>query len=159
MSPQTKMKIELSPIKIVPGALTIWHQPGPDVDIVMDLRNLTFKENSIDEIYSFHVLDHLFANEVSEAIDSWKKVLKKGAKLFVVVDDFEYIARAYVGGDISMDLFNAKHSHPMNFSRESLVDSLVKAGFPPANMSVWFQDVPNLFAKEHYELVVSAQKT
>ena len=58
------MIIELSPKKIIDGALTVWNQSDSEADIIMDLKNLTFKESNIDAIYSFHVLDHLFIDEI-----------------------------------------------------------------------------------------------
>ena len=49
------MKIQLSNKKIIPDVLTVWQEAGPEVDIVMDLRKLTFAENSLDEIGRAHV--------------------------------------------------------------------------------------------------------
>jgi len=138
--------------------MTVWNEHAPGVDVVMDLKKLTFAPGSVDEIYSFHVLDHLFPNEVSEALANWKSVLKKGSNVFIVVDDFEYVARAFIGGDIDIGVFNDIHSHPMNFRRESLIDHLAQAGFLLDNMRIWNTDVPSLFQKKHYELVMAAQK-
>ena len=100
------MIIELSPKKIVPGSFTCWNEPGPEVDLVVDLKKLTFKEGSVEELYSFHIVDHLFENEIVPAISNWKSCLKKGANLFIIVDNFEYLARAFVGGDMSIDELN-----------------------------------------------------
>lgn len=152
------MKIELSPIKIVPGAITVWSEQTPEVDIVMDLKNLTFKPDSLDEIYAFHVLDHMFPEELLKAVQNWKRCLKANHKLFVIVDDFEYIARAFVGGDISIELFNDIHSHPTQFTRDNGVTLLRKAGFPENMINQWFVDVTDLFPKKHYELVLDATK-
>lgn len=147
------MKIELSPVKIVPGAITVWSEQSPEVDIVMDLKNLTFKPGSVDEIYSFHVLDHLFIDEGVAAVSNWKKCLKPEAKLFIIVDDFEYVARAFVGGDISIELFNDLHSHPSQYTRENLLSLIKKCGYSENKTNIWFQDVTGLFKKKHYELV------
>lgn len=152
------MRIELSPVKIVPGAITVWHEQTPDVDIVMDLKNLTFKPDSIEEIYAFHVLDHMFPEELMKSVQNWKRCLKTNCKLFVIVDDFEYIARAFVGGDISIELFNDIHSHPTQFTIDNGVNLLRKAGFPENMINQWFVDVTNLFPKKHYELVLDATK-
>ncbi len=150
------MKIELSPVKIVPGALTVWSEHTPDVDVVMDLKNLTFKPGSVDEIYSFHVLDHMFLDEAVQAISNWKKCLKVKSKMYIVVDDFEYVARAFVGGDISIELFNDLHCHPSQYTRDNLLDVLKKGGFIENKINIWFADVAGLFAKKHYELVLDA---
>jgi len=150
------MKIQISPIKIIDDALVVWNEHGPEVDIVMDLKNLGFKEGSIDTIYSFHVLDRFFEHEVLEALLNWRKCLKLNTSLFVVVDDFEYIARGLVGGDITVDKINDEFSHPMHFSRDNLISYLSKAGFKEENQKIW--NVSNIFPKRVFELVIEAQK-
>jgi predicted SAM-dependent methyltransferase len=152
------MKIQISPTKIIADSITVWHQPGPEVDIVMDIKNLTFKENSLDEIFTFHVLDHLFEAEVVAALTNWRRCLKPGARLFTVVDDFEYLSRAFVGGDINVSIFNANFSHPTQFTRESLTDSFIKNGFSDLNekMQIWFE-LP-FYKKPEHELIMSVMK-
>ena len=151
------MIVEISPTKIVKGATTVWHEPGLEVDIVMDPKNLTFREGSIDELYSFHVLERLFRDEASAALRNWKGCLKLGGSLFVIVDDFEYLSRAYVGGDISLETFNRDFSHPIHFDRDFLIAMLVGAGFKENNLVAWFNNVKNYFERKHYEIVLSAK--
>ena len=157
------MIIELSPKKIINGATTVWNQPGPEVDIVMDLKNLTFKEDSIEEMYSFHVLDHLFMNEIELALKNWRKCLMTGRKLFIVVDDFEYLARAFVGGDLSIDDLNLNFAHPTNITHDSLIAYLKEAGFNEDKIIKWFQNVTNIrgeiiFLKQEFELIFDVTK-
>lgn len=149
------MKIQLAPVKIIKDMTNIWQEGN--ADIVMDLKNLTFKEGSLEEIYSFHVLDHLFPQEIIEALNSWKRCLKKGGKLYIIVDDFEYICRALVGGDINVDKFNEQFAHPMNFTRDNLIAYLRKVGFEMEEIVLWFANLPS-FDRQHYELIVSATK-
>lgn len=152
------MKIQISQTKVIKDALVIWNEHGPEVDIVMDLKNLSFKEGSIEEIYSFHVLDHFFPEEVPKVIANWRKCLQTGSVLFTVVDDFEYVARAFVGGDLSIDLLNNVHNHPTQFTRDSLTKTLRDSGFKDTDSHVWFADVPGKFEKKHYELVFESKK-
>lgn len=152
-------KIQLSPTRIVQDAITVWSEPGPEVDIVMDLKNLTFREGSIEEIYSFHVLDHFFPDEVTQALQSWKKCLEVGAKIFIIVDDFEYICRGYVGGDLSIDLINERYNHPTQFTNDNLIFFLKEAGFKEDLASKWFADiVADKFPRKHFELVIDTRK-
>lgn len=151
------MKIQLSNQKIIPDALVVWYEAGPEVDIVMDIKKLTFKPGSITELFTFHVLDHLFEKEVVPTLLNWKSCLAKDAFLYVLVDDFEYLTRAYVGGDINMKIFNQNFSHPTQFSRESLIDYLLAVGFTDSEerMQVWFE-LP-FYKKPPHELVISAK--
>lgn len=151
-------KIELTPNKIVKDSVTIWQDPGPDVDVVMDLKALTFRPESVGQIATFHVLDRLFMDEAVAALKNWHSCLKKGGILYVVTDDFEYIARAFTGGDIDIDTFNRNHSHASQFDRQSLCNMIIDAGFAEANMRIWFDEVPGVFPRKHYELVIEATK-
>lgn len=155
---EIKMKIQLSPVRILKDVTTVWSEHGPEVDIVMDLKNLTFAPGSIEEMYTFHVLDHLFLDELVPAIMNWRKCLKIGGKVYNTVDDFEYISRAFVGGDIDIELVNEMHSTPTHFTRDYLAAVLKKAGFSDASTHIWFSDVPNLFPKKHYELIMDSIK-
>ena len=152
------MNIQIAPNKIIPDAMTIWNDPGPDVDINMDPRNLTFKEGSIDNLYTFHVLDHIFPNEILPTLQNWKKCLKNNGKLFIIVDDFEYLARAFVGGDISVNKINSDFTHPSNFDRFNLVEYLVGVGFKDGDMQIWFDASSIGFTRNSFEMVVSAIK-
>lgn len=152
-------KIQLSPTRIIPDAMTVWHEHGPDVDIVMDLKHLTFAPDSIEKIYAFHVLDHMFPSEVEAAIANWYAILKQpSGEIFFVVDDFEFIARSFIGGDLSIDDFNKTYTHPMQFCRDNILGFLKAAGFVENETKVWYVDVPNQFKKREHEMVLSCQK-
>lgn len=152
------MKIQLSEKRIVPDALTVWSFPGPEVDIVMDLKNLTFRPGSITQLYALHVLDHLFPEEGQAALKNWYDMLAKGGVLHTLQDDFEYTARAFVGGDINPELFNTLHNHPTQCTKEFLVPFFHAAGFAQADVSVWLSGSPDGFEKKHYEFVLTAKR-
>lgn len=152
------MKIELTPNKIVKNAMTIWNQPGPEVDLVADLKNLTFKENSVETIYAFHVLDRLFLEEIPAVLNNWSKCLKPGGNLFLIIDDFEYVCRAFVGGDISIEQFNVNFCHSAQLDRYLLIKLLLQGGFKEGQLVIWFDNIPDAFTKKQFELVISAKK-
>ena len=152
------MKIQLSPQRIVPNVTTVWNVPGPEVDIVMDLKKLTFAEGFIDTIYSFQVLDHYFPLEVPEALANWYRCLKPDGKLWIKVDDFEWLCREFVGGGLNIDTFNREFTHPMYFTQDIATRYLIEAGFPGEKLIIWFANVPNEFIKEQHELVLEAKK-
>lgn len=156
------MKIELSPKKIIPGAFTVWNQSG-EADAVMELKSLTFRENSLDEIVSFHVLDHLFEEEIKTAMLNWRKCLKIGGKIFIVVDNYEYIARSLVGGDISIEELNANFAHPTNITQDNLLRYFTEAGFLEGSVTTWLESIKDgtgkiVIPKQHFELVYSSTK-
>jgi len=62
-------------------------------DEFMDICNLGYPENSVDEILIVQTFEHLSRNEASKALDNWYTVLKPGGKLHIDVPDFEETAR------------------------------------------------------------------
>lgn len=151
-------KIQLSPIKVIPNVTTVWNKPGPEVDIVMDLSKLTFREGTIEEMFSFHVLQHLFTEEIPVALENWFKCLKTGAEIYIVSNDYEFIARSFVGGDFTIKEINEKFSSPTKLTKEHLIEFMSKSGFKNELMKVWYLDVPKKFQKAEHELVLSATK-
>lgn len=151
-------KIDLSPVRITKDALVVWQEPGPEVDVVMDLKHLTFRPGSIEQIVAHHVLDGLFMDEALSAVKNWKDCLAPGGKLYCVTDDFEYIARAFIGGDIDIGVFNRNHSHASQWDRKLLGDTLISLGFPEPSVKIWFDEVPGVVGRKHYELLIEASK-
>ena len=78
-------------------------------DLKADVTNLPFEDNSVDEIYAAHILEHMrMTNEyephlcnainpktVHEVLNEWKRVLKPGGRLEIRVPDFERIIWLY----------------------------------------------------------------
>jgi len=72
------------------------HQTGFS-DEKLDATDLQkYKDNSVDEIYASHVLDHFSrSNELDKALSEWYRVLKPGGILRVAVSNFEMFAKIY----------------------------------------------------------------
>lgn len=138
--------------------MTVWNEPGVEVDVVMDLKNLTFREGMVEEIYAFHVLEHFFPSEIPVALANWRKCLTQGRELYIVSDDFEFLSRAFLGGEINIDALNTNASYPTKITRDNLLSFLKGVGFNDNEMRLWYVDVPNLFKKQDFEIVVSSKK-
>lgn len=74
--------------------IDIRYLPGVDeVNNVRFLRN--YKENSIDEIYACHILEHFGRWEYKDVLKRWFKILKPGGKLRLAVPNFNSICEYY----------------------------------------------------------------
>ena len=151
-------KIQLSATRVLPEVTTVWIEHGPEVDLVMKLPQLTFAPDSLETIYAFHVLDHLFPEEAGIALKNWYGCLQPKGELIIVVDDFEYVTRSFISGDISIDEVNERHNHPMQFTPDNLIGLLKTAGWSLDNVVIWYQDFPNVWKKEKTELIFQAKK-
>lgn len=149
--------LQLSPTRRVKGAATCWYEPGPEVDVVADITKLPFRDGMFSKIYSFHVLEHLVSgNQSVEALKSWRRCLAPSGRLVLVNNDFEFICRSFIGGDISVDDLNLGFACPNNLTRESAGELIFRAGFPEGKVTFWFKDIEGEMEKADYELVLTA---
>jgi len=64
--------------------------------IVMDVMNLQLPENSVEEIQSLHMLEHIDPHIVTDLLKSWLKILKPGGKLVLELPDIEKLCESFV---------------------------------------------------------------
>lgn len=60
-----------------------------NADYQMDVLDLKFDDNSIDEILASHLFEHLSPHYAVPALKEWYRVLKPGARLIMEMPDFE----------------------------------------------------------------------
>jgi SAM-dependent methyltransferase len=54
-------------------------------EVVADARTLPFEDNTVDELYSSHLLEHFGYEE--PVLEEWHRVLRPGGKITIVVPD------------------------------------------------------------------------
>ena len=69
--------------------------PGLPI-IAANALALPFRDRSIDEIYMSHFLEHLDYMEADLGIREWRRVLKIGGKIKLIVPDMEVIAKGWL---------------------------------------------------------------
>jgi len=82
-----------------PGWEVLDANPGPCVDHVGNASDLTsFAENSFDQIYASHVLEHFdYQNDqLVDTLKQWWRVLSPAGALCVSVPDLEVLARLFI---------------------------------------------------------------
>ena len=91
------------------------HNATPDV--VADLRNLPYPDESVDFITSIHSLEH-FADPVA-LLTEWKRVLKIGGRIVIIVPDWRHTFTCE-NDDQKAD----PEAHKMDYTLPVLVDVL-----------------------------------
>jgi predicted SAM-dependent methyltransferase len=65
-------------------------------DMKLDINDLSvFNNNTIDQIYICHVLEHIQRTQILNLFLEWNRVLKKDAILRIAVPDFEKVVKLY----------------------------------------------------------------
>ncbi len=72
-------------------------QQKPDVDFIGDITDLgQFEDNSIEEIYASHVVEHVAQKKVETTLKGIHRVLKDSGKFYVSVPDMDILCRIYL---------------------------------------------------------------
>ncbi|MCF6357405.1 MAG: methyltransferase domain-containing protein [Draconibacterium sp.] len=130
---QSIIKIELGcgPNKKIKDAISVDIVDLDSVDIVVDINNgLPFENNSIDEIYSFHFLEHV--SDLEFVLKEIHRVLKPNGKKIVTVPHF---ANPYFYSDPTHNSFFGLYS----FSYFDKEQKLFKRKVPTFYMSEFFE--------------------
>lgn len=72
---------------------------GPNVDVRADASKLfMFRDNSVEEIYASHILEHFSHKRTVEVLKEWCRVLKLGGRAHISVPDFDPLVALYRDG-------------------------------------------------------------
>ena len=138
----------MNKIDIGCGLRESWYQPEEDwirIDPYINdpqivkafADKLPYGDNSVDEIFSSHLLEHLSKFEVVPALKEWHRVLKPEGKLTVRVPDLAWCCQWWLdhqttGWDMDVLFGNQSREgefHKTGFNREIMVDYLRESGF------------------------------
>lgn len=62
-----------------------------------DVRNLDWlQDNSVDDLYSAHTVEHISYTEIMKVLTEWYRVLKPRGKITIKMPDLDFLCRAYV---------------------------------------------------------------
>jgi predicted SAM-dependent methyltransferase len=81
----------------------------------MDIRRLEYPDNSADEIRAIDVIEHIEFWELRALLHEWWRVLKPGGKLTIRTDNFEFIAKSFLNGELGIEelQFFIHNSNPL----------------------------------------------
>jgi predicted SAM-dependent methyltransferase len=69
---------------------------APEADVRADALKLPFPDNSIEDIWASHILEHFKPSQVQPALKEWLRVLKPGARARIVIPDLDDACRAWL---------------------------------------------------------------
>jgi predicted SAM-dependent methyltransferase len=143
--------------KQLPGFINVDIRADSNPDVVDDAFKLeTFKEKSVDLIYSSHLFEHLNYEQARKALSRWYDVLKPGGVLRIAVPDFEALAKRYAyTGNLREILHSVcgSQKHPFDFhycvyDEKYLTDLLSEAGFGEIKRYDWATTSPHNYVDD-----------
>ena len=69
---------------------------NPKADIIAPADNTGMEPESVDEIFSSHMLEHIDRAELSKVLDHWYSILKKGGKVHILVPNAELYLKEWI---------------------------------------------------------------
>jgi predicted SAM-dependent methyltransferase len=160
------MKINLGCYdKKLPGFTNIDIRPEANPDIVDDAFELkTISNNSVELIYSSHMLEHLNYEDAKSALKLWYSKLIDGGILRLAVPDFEAICKRYIyTGNINELLHSIcgsqKHDfdyHYNVFDETRLRNLLLEAGFKSVSKYNWWERTPHNYCDDFSQSYIPA---
>lgn len=101
------------------------------VDVIADVTKLPLPDASADFIYGGHILEHI--EDWEKALEEWKRVLKPGGKIMIVIPDVPKAIALYGLDQLSDKLLNqivyGDGAHKKIWWGGRLAFAMAKAGF------------------------------
>ena len=82
----------------LPGFINIDLRNTPAVDVICDVTRLPYKNSTINEIKSFHVIEHLPRLKAEQVLTYWYGLLKPDGLLVLECPDFDRAVTEYLNG-------------------------------------------------------------
>ena len=78
------------------GFINIDYNKTRATDYVLDVVNLPFPSNSVQQIENYHLIEHISIKDISQALKNWQNVLKPGGKLIMEFPNFDKNVESYL---------------------------------------------------------------
>jgi len=128
---------------------------GKGVDLVCNILNLPFEDNSVDECYAGHIIEHLTMSEARKGLKEWLRVLKIGGKIGIVVPEKHLTSKKMLIGDkFPNEPYREHHSF---WDGKMLKEEAKKAGFEDIE-TMNIDTYPHLVARPHWQVGITALK-
>ena len=124
---------------------------GAHIDYVGKADDLSiFKDNSIEEIYACHLLEHFGRHDVERVLGEWYSKIENGGTLRIAVPDFAAIVKAYerfhdmekIMGLIYGGQNYEYNYHHVGFDFDYLKKKLENVGFSDIERYDWKEFLP-----------------
>lgn len=110
-----KLEIGAGPERKIPGWTTVDLSAG--CDLVLDLaKPLPFPDNSVEKIYSSHVLEHFYFNDLLKLLSECRRVLKPSGVFSASVPNARLYIEAYARPESFDPAIYCRHAPAYNYN-------------------------------------------
>ncbi|NJO30623.1 MAG: methyltransferase domain-containing protein [Richelia sp. SL_2_1] len=103
---------------------------SPTADVRAYMWDLPYDNNSVDEIFTSHALEHIGKFQIIPTLNEWYRIIVPGGKITIRVPDLEWCVRHWlehkesVGWDLDVIFGNQMHDgefHKTGFTEHTLM--------------------------------------
>jgi len=136
------MKLHIGGLQAKEGWKILNIMAAENVDYIGDLTDLSqFPNDSVDEIYASHVLEHISHKQIDSTLDGIYRILKVSGKLYISVPDMDRLFRMYLDPNTTSQMrffmmcviFGGQNDaydfHYFGWSEDLLSDALIRHQF------------------------------
>lgn len=110
-----------------------------NADVIAEMWNLPFEDNSVDEIWSSHTLEHAPMCQVPLTLAEWFRVLKPNGRAIIQVPNFDYVAKYWLTGPDRIwaeAMVFGHQAHEGEFHKSAFTAALLRADLEAAGFEV-----------------------
>jgi len=101
----------------------VFHTPET---VLGDVLHLQYADNSVDKIFSEHVIEHFDRKDLDVFFGECKRVLKQGGELELIAPCIKTWIKRYITGEIDITTLDSflygPQLHPHDFHRQGIFD-------------------------------------
>jgi predicted SAM-dependent methyltransferase len=118
-------------------------------DIICDVNKLPFEDNSVEEIFACHIIEHFDFREAFVVLEEWKRVLKDGGLLIVETPDLLETCRAFINASEDQRIALYGHLFSTPWVSEGLIHKFLytETQLGGTLKSLGFRDVKRVLAQ------------
>ncbi len=137
--PDKKIKLDIGCGRNkIAGFVGVDIDPESNADVVASALDLPFEDESVDEIFSAHLVEHFNPSEAQKFFDEIYRVLKKGGKAYLKID------REWSRGR----LLKKSSAHKHRYTSEEIKQMVKKFSKSKIKSGIFFLGIRNHF-KNH----------
>jgi predicted SAM-dependent methyltransferase len=109
---------------------------APDAQVKAFIWDLPYEDNSVDEIYCSHVLEHFHKAQIIPTLQEWHRVIKPEGRIRILVPDLVWCCQWWLDHQTNgwdLDIIYGGQSregeaHHTGFNRQIMLDYLKQVG-------------------------------
>ena len=73
-----------------------------EADLHIDVAELPYADNTVDKIYTAHMVEHVTLQEFQKMLKEWRRILKVGGLLVIRCPNIEVYLKRWLAGDYKL---------------------------------------------------------